>query len=178
MQRTLSKYLSKSVLLNLAIALAGLIVSSKISIELSFSPVPITLQSFAILLIALLFDRTQGLIIILTYLLLGIIGIPVFAGDKSGLEVLIGPTGGFLIGFIVVIYLLSLIRGPLSHVSVFESFGLFLIGHLVISFCGLLVLYFHVGNRFLEYGLYPFLPGILFKSIIGALLISYINRKN
>ena len=62
--------------------------------------VPFTLQTFAIFLSLLILGGKRGIIAIVLYLLLGLIGLPVFSGFKGGLASLIGPTGGFLIGFV------------------------------------------------------------------------------
>ena len=62
--------------------------------------VPFTLQTFAIYLTVLLLGWKRGLGAILVYILLGIVGVPVFSGFKAGLGVVAGPTGGYIIGFI------------------------------------------------------------------------------
>ena len=68
-------------------------------IPLPFSPVPITLQVFAVLLSGALLGAKLGALSQVVYLLLGIIGLPVFSGGTAGLSVLVGATGGYLIGF-------------------------------------------------------------------------------
>ncbi len=158
------------------IALVSLIIASKISIDLVFSPVPITLQTLAVLLIAFLFEKRLSVIIILTYLLLGLFGFAVFAGSKVGLSAFTGATGGFLIGFLIAAYLISIINERLIKPSFLSYFILFILGHLIISIIGLGKLYFHVGDRFLELGFYPFLPGLFIKSLIGTFIIYYRER--
>lgn len=70
--------------------------------------VPFTLQTFAIFLSLLILGGKRGIIAIVLYLLLGLIGLPVFSGFKGGLASLIGPTGGYLIGFVFmgIVYLI------------------------------------------------------------------------
>ena len=70
--------------------------------------VPFTLQSFAVCLIAALLGLRRGLLALLVYLLLGAAGLPVFAGFKAGLGVLLGATGGFLFGFLLTALAVSL----------------------------------------------------------------------
>lgn len=70
------------------------------AIEIGISPVPITLQTFAVALAAMLLGARRGALTVLTYLALIAIGLPVAAGYVGGLGVLAGPTGGFLVGFV------------------------------------------------------------------------------
>jgi len=83
-----------------AICAALIAVCSWISIP--FGPVPFTLQTMAIFIVLMSIGGKRGLVSIICYLLLGAVGVPVFAGFKGGIASLIGPTGGFLIGFIFV----------------------------------------------------------------------------
>ncbi len=70
-------------------------------ISLNVMDIPFTLQTFGILLVLFTVGGKRGTISILVYLLLGLIGVPVFAGFKSGPAALAGPTGGFIVGFLV-----------------------------------------------------------------------------
>jgi biotin transport system substrate-specific component len=83
----------------LAVMVSLLVVGAYVSIPLR--PVPITFQDAFVVLTPLLFGST-AYIAILAYLLLGLVGLPVFAGGTSGLVALSGPTGGFLVGFLLV----------------------------------------------------------------------------
>lgn len=82
-----------------AMMTALLVICSWISIP---STIPFTLQTFAVFLIISLLDLKEATLTILAYLLLGCIGLPVFAGFGSGISSLVGPTGGFLISFILM----------------------------------------------------------------------------
>lgn len=102
------------------LAIALLTVASVLAIPIG--PVPITLQTAAVVLIALAFTSAQAAFAVGGYILIGAAGLPVFAGGNSGLGVLVGPTGGFLIGFLVGAVLGSLVRRLLetrgvSHVA-------------------------------------------------------------
>ncbi len=83
-----------------AIGATLIVIGSMISVN-AFA-VPFTLQTMAIFIVLMSIGGKRGSISILVYLLLGAVGIPVFAGFKGGPAVLMGPTGGFLIGFIFV----------------------------------------------------------------------------
>lgn len=94
------------------LALAGLFaaviaVSSWVSIPLPFSPVPLTLQTLAVLVAGGLLGRTWGPVCVLVYLLLGVVGVPVFSSFGAGPGVLFGPTGGYLFGFVVAAFVMG-----------------------------------------------------------------------
>lgn len=76
------------------------IISVLSQMTIPFGLVPLTGQTFAIGLTATFLGRKLGLISVVVYLLLGLIGLPVFSGMTGGIAVLFGPTGGYLIGFL------------------------------------------------------------------------------
>ncbi len=82
-------------------------ISSWISIPLT---VPVTLQTFGVALAVLLLGTKRGLLSFLVFLALGVCGVPVFSGFKSGIGAVLGPTGGFLIGFILFIIIAGIFR--------------------------------------------------------------------
>lgn len=93
-----------SLIFTLLIASFGIAISSQISIPLP-NGVPMTLQTFSVALVGCcLYKNNKGLKSIIAYLFLGLIGMPVFAQGKGGFTSLIGLTGGFLIGFIFLVY--------------------------------------------------------------------------
>lgn len=79
------------------LAIALLAVSAWVTVPLG--PVPFTLQTMVLVFIVTLFPARQALISIFGYLALGAVGVPVFSGMKGGLASIVGPTGGFLVGF-------------------------------------------------------------------------------
>lgn len=83
-----------------ALFAAILAVLSPLSIPLPFTPVPLSLGTFAVYLAAAAGGVRWGTLSVAVYLLLGAVGIPVFAGYSGGLQVLVGPTGGYLIGYL------------------------------------------------------------------------------
>jgi len=92
---------------------ALIICGAYISFPLSFSPVPIVLQNFFVLLSGLLLGAWYAALSVLLYLFLGSIGLPVFAGGAGGIAHLLGPTGGYLIGF----FFSALFVGVISSLS-------------------------------------------------------------
>lgn len=91
-------------------ALAAALLSVSALIMVPFGPVPVTLQLLALSVIILLLSPREALAAVATYVALGAIGLPVFAGGSGGFGVLVGPTGGFLLGFVLGAPLGSLAR--------------------------------------------------------------------
>lgn len=85
----------------MGLAAALMVVCSWIGVP---GPVPFTLQSFGVFVTAGLLGGTKGLVSVLVYILLGIAGLPVFAGARGGLSVLLGETGGYIIGFLPMVF--------------------------------------------------------------------------
>ncbi len=86
-----------------------------IRIPLPFSPVPITGQTFGLMLAGLLLGPRLGALSQAVYLLMGVVGLPVFAGGQAGLAVLLGPTGGYLWGHVAGAYLAGMAAGGASR---------------------------------------------------------------
>src|SRR5262252_8641448 len=74
---------------------------AQISIHLGFTPVPITGQTFAVLLVAAAYGTVRGTASLLLYLLIGIAGVPVYAGHDHGWHTFVGATGGYIVGFVL-----------------------------------------------------------------------------
>lgn len=149
-----------------------LAISAQFTISLPFSPVPVTGQTLAVLLIGSLLGKNRGAAAIGLYLLQGAAGLPVFAGGKSGFITLVGPTGGYLIGFIAAAYIVGILTELRYDKSlVYTGFSL-LIGSLVIYIFGLFWLVQFVGeSSAFQMGLYPFLIGDLAKILSGVIVL-------
>ena len=149
-----------------------LILSAKTKVDLY--PVPMTLQPLAVLMIAMLCGRNIAVASVSLYLFQGIIGLPVFAYG-GGLMYLMGPTGGFLFGFLIA----SLIVGELADRGwgqfLFKSIIAMLIGMFMIYFFGVLQLSVIKGFDFaIINGLKPFIIGDFYKLLLAALLLPQI----
>lgn len=146
-------------------------VSGWISIPLGpISPVPITLQTMVVTLAGLILGPRYGAASVLLYLLAGLIGLPVFAGGKSGLAAFLGPTGGYLIGFVICAIMCGIASGsPLKPAKIL--FSVCLVGNLVVLLFGsamlMVILNISLTKAFLV-GFAPFLPGAIIKSIAAA----------
>src|SRR5262245_8321736 len=82
---------------------------AQIEIPLPFTPVPITGQTFGVLLVGAALGSQRGAASLVSYLMLGIFGLPFFAGGAHGLDILLGATAGYLIGFIIAAYVIGLL---------------------------------------------------------------------
>lgn len=89
--------------------MAGFVILITLSARLSIPmyPVPLTMQTLAIFLTAMILPKWHAVSAVSVYVVLGAVGLPVFADGRSGLEVVFGPTGGFIFGFIIITWLLS-----------------------------------------------------------------------
>lgn len=106
-----------TILRKVAMVLFGtLLIAASAKVSVPMFPVPMTLQTLAISLIGLTYGSRLAAATLITYLAQGAIGLPVFAGAMAGLPYMMGPTGGFLIGFIAVAWLTGyLVERGLSH---------------------------------------------------------------
>ena len=149
-----------------------LVACSYISINLPFSPVPITGQTFGVLLLAMALGRVRGTGVVLAYLLEGAAGLPVFAGGSAGLAKFMGPTGGYLIGFVAAAYLVGYFADKGWDRKYLSSILAMAFGTAVIFLFGLSWLaYFVPTQALLTAGLYPFVPGALVKIGLAAVLL-------
>jgi biotin transport system substrate-specific component len=135
-------------------------------------PVPIVLQNMFVFLAGLLLGSRWGLVSVCLYLLAGICGLPVFAGGTGGLGRILGPTGGFLLGYLPVVYLVGLVSERLPRRIVWDVAAM-VAGAVVLYACGLVWLMAVTGLPFakaLMVGMYPFLIGDALKIAAAALI--------
>ncbi len=153
-------------------------VAAQIVIPLSESTAvaPITAQTLAILMIIELMNWKDASLAIVLYLILGIVGLPVFSHFSGGWEVFSGSSLGYFLGFLITAVFIGKWsdRGP-------KSFGHYLLrmlaGSLLILLIGYLGLFRYLDfKEALMKGVLPFLPGALIKIVVGAALISLIKR--
>lgn len=111
-------------------------------ISIPIGPVPFTLQVFFVFLAAYMLGKKYGTLSIATYVLLGAIGLPVFANFKGGAHVLIGPTGGYLFGFILGGFVIGLLSEKRENFVWYLVSGLSGLG--IIYLLGVFVLNFYV----------------------------------
>ena len=154
-----------------------LVASAYLSIDLPFSPVPITGQTFGVLLIAMALGRIRGTAIVAAYLVEGAAGMPVFAGGTAGIFKLIGPTGGYLIGFPIAAYLVGFLADHGWDRGYFRTILAMTAGTAIIFATGLLWLsQFVEQSNLLVMGLTPFISGAIIKIAVASCILPSIWR--
>lgn len=148
-------------------------VLAQIEIPLPFTPVPITGQTFGVLIVGASLGSKRGAASLALYLALGAFGLPFFAGGAHGLSIVIGATGGYLIGFVMAVYVIGLLAERGLERSARTSFIPFLVGTIIIYACGVTRLAFVLGSfsKAITAGLFPFLIGDAIKIIAASLAL-------
>ena len=175
----IKNFKENSLVKNLFLAiLATLLLAVSSKIKIPFWPVPMTMQTFVVMLIGILFGWKLGLFTVSLYLMEGIAGLPVFAGTPEkgmGIVYFTGPTMGYLLGFLVTVYLTGFLKFDNNFlknfvklcfaVSFIYLFGLLWLGSLI-----------GWNKPIFELGAQPFLLAELFKVLILTILIPKILR--
>ena len=148
--------------------------AAQVSIPLPFTPVPLTLQTFAVLAGAAALGAERAVIAQVLYITLAVAGVPVLAGGASGHEVVVGATGGYLIGFVLASYVVGRILSNGASTKSGKTALAFLAGSVLIYALGAPWLAFTTGNTItwaVVNGVVPFLVGDLIKAVAaGAVL--------
>lgn len=161
--------------------LGSLILAVSARIQVPFWPVPMTMQTLAVLTLAMMLGARLGCGIVLLYIAEGMLGLPVFANTPErgiGLAYLLGPTGGYLLGFALAAWLVGWLveRGHangITHAVLVQAFGT-----LVILICGWAWLGMLVGPaKAFAVGVTPFLLSSLVKIVLGGLLVAAVRRR-
>ena len=151
--------------------------SAQIKIQLPFTPVPITLQTFFVILSGAYLGFSKGVFSNILYISAGLSGFPIFAGFGSGIIHLLGPTGGYIFGFIFAAGVAGVLKNKGWTKNFTMSLLLMTISTIVIYFVGILWLGLYLGfDKIIQIGVIPFLPGDILKIIIGSFILS--NNKN
>lgn len=142
-------------------------------IEIPLQPVPITGQTFAVLLVGALLGSKRGAAAMTAYITQGVVGLPFFAGGASGIGILTGASAGYLLGFVGAAYVVGWLAERGLERSVRTSILPFLAGTLIIYFFGVAWLSNVLGSvgKAAQLGLLPFLAGDLIKLIAAALVL-------
>lgn len=154
---------------------------AQIRIPLFFSPVPITGQTLGIMLIGALLGSRMGALSVLLYLVEGCLGLPLFTSGKFGVLHLIGPTGGYCLGFVVQAFIAGWFIERTRGVNAFRTASALLMSSFVQMGFGVLWLSQFVGwNHVMTMGFYPFIPGEILKVvlIVGFLQLRMQQRSN
>jgi biotin transport system substrate-specific component len=148
--------------------------AAQISITLSSTPVPITGQTFAVLLVGAALGTVRGLASLLLYLVVGIAGAPIYADHHHGWSQVTSASGGYLVGFVVAAAVTGFLAEHRWDRRFSSSISLMLTGNVIIYLVGLpwlaVVLNTNLEKTF-EAGLYYFVPGDILKLYLAAALL-------
>lgn len=155
----------------IAIITALLCVLAPVSIPIPISPVPISLANFVLFLSVFVLEWKSATISCILYLIIGAIGLPVFSGFSGGVAKLLGPTGGYLIGYVFLV----LISGFFMHIGRKKVYYFYyitgiIIGEVALYIPGTLWLAHSLNVSFKEglfLGVIPYLPGDIVKALIA-----------
>jgi biotin transport system substrate-specific component len=158
-----------AVLIVAAAALTAL--CAQISFYLPGNPVPVTGQTFAVLLSAAALGANRGAAAMLLYVLLGMVGLPVYADGKHGIDIVTGATGGYLIGFLVAAWVVGRLAEARMDRTPVRALPLFLIGSAIVYAIGvpwLAVSAHQTLGWAIANGFTDFIPGDLVKGAAAA----------
>ena len=164
-------------LIEIAIGAAVVALAAQVAVPVPLSPVPMTLQPLAVLAVGGLLGAAGGVAALVLYLVLGMVGLPVFAGGAAGAVHLIGPTGGYLLAFPVAAGIVGALLGRSS--GVLRVLLACALGMVVIHVGGVAQLALLGGDPALAFrvGFVPFLTGDLLKVGLAAALILGLRPK-
>ena len=161
-----------SLLLDLGWTVVGsalIALSARVAIPLPFSPVPVTGQTFAVLLVGAALGRWRGAAAVIAYLAEGAAGLPVFAGASGGPAALLGPTGGYLLGFVPGAWICGFLAERGWDRRVGTTIASMLLGNIAIFAVALPWLARYVGgSNVWSLGFWPFVPGDIVKIGLAA----------
>ena len=170
LERELISSKAQSRLIGVFTFLTFMCLGAFVRIPLPFTPVPITLQTFFVLLSGAFLGTRLGSLTQAAYVFLGLSGLPVFTGAGSGFLYLAGPTGGYIFGFLVAVLLIGRYIKTAGN-NFFSVLVLFFLADLALLACGALwlkiIFGYNLKNAILA-GIFPFVPGDLIKAIAAT----------
>lgn len=160
----------------LVIVGATMLLAVSAKIQVPFWPVPMTMQTFVVLMLGASLGARLAGITVLTYLVEGAVGLPVFAGG-AGLAYLAGPTGGYLYGFLVAAVCVGRLADKGFGRSLLTTLACFVIGEVIVFALGAGWLATLIGvDKALSVGLIPFLPGEAVKVALACAVLPTVWR--
>ena len=159
------------------VVFGSLLLAVSAQFKIPLYPVPVTGQTLVVLLIGMTYGPRLGGITIAAYLFEGAIGLPVFAGGAAGVAVLMGPTAGYLFGFLLAAIAMGYLAERGTGRTVVSTIAAMVIGNCVIYLCGALWLANFIGfGQAIAAGVLPFLYGDALKLVVAAGLMPWAWR--
>lgn len=151
----------------------------QIAIPLPFTPVPMATQGSVILLLSCLLGPKRAFAAVVGFLAQGAVGFPVFSGGVGGLSCLIGPTGGYLLGYVAGALLTGYLFEQMKNKSPMRLFALFCLGNAMFFVFGVPYLATFIGlQKALVLGVLPFLIGDCLKAIACVKILQWTSLRN
>jgi biotin transport system substrate-specific component len=166
-------------IIGMAIFIILMALGAFVRVYLPFTPVPLTLQTLFALLSGAFLGGIWGAGTMGLYLLMGACGFPIFAGASCGLLYILGPTGGYLVGFVVAAWIAGNIIGSGSNLSWVKIIAVLFLATSAIFILGIaqLILWGKCNiAQALFMGFYPFIPGSILKILLAAIIIKRFKR--
>ena len=182
MQSTLTEVIwsrsRESIAIQGFLAIVGtLLLALSAKIQVPFWPVPMTMQTFVVLVLGLMYGPKLGTVTGLLYLAEGAVGLPVFASG-AGLAYLVGPTGGYLVGFVIAMLVMGLLASRGLERKVLTAMVAMFIGEVIIFALGVGWLATFIGmDKAIAGGLIPFLTAEGFKIALAAVTLPLVWRQ-
>lgn len=156
-------------------AIGVLLLSVSAKLQIPLWPVPMTMQTYVILVVAMAYGTRLGVATVFAYLLAGAIGLPVFAGTPEkgiGISYMLGPTGGYLAGFLIATWVMGKLAERGWDRRVLPCLAAMTLGHLLILACGVAWLASSLGwPRAITVGLTPFIVATIAKTILAGVTL-------
>jgi biotin transport system substrate-specific component len=149
-------------------------------VQVPFWPVPMTMQSLVVIMLGMAYGSRLAVATVCAYLLAGAAGLPVFAGTPArgiGLAYMMGPTAGFLVGFVLAAWLVGFLAERGWDRTFLKCAAAMVLGHLAISLSGVVWLAILMGTtKAIDVGLMPFLASSALKAALGAAVMPAVWR--
>jgi biotin transport system substrate-specific component len=166
-------------LVHISLFTAFIIVGGYLSIPLPLSPVPIVLADFFVMLAGLLLGGRGGAASVGLLILFSLIGLPVLAGGGTGIAAYLGPTGGYILGYLVCAFMAGLISNH-GKPKMIKDLSALVVGNLLLYTLGVSWLKYSVKLTWEEaiaFGVLPFLTGMVIKIIVAVILGSMLRLR-
>lgn len=173
-----SKKTNTTTITQVALVSALQCVVSPFAIVFPFSPVPVSFATLMLYISVYILGKKKGVVSCLVYLLIGLAGIPVFSGFTGGVGKLLGPTGGYMTGYLFLVFIAGWFVEKWNS-RIIQGIGM-LLGTLACYFFGSLWLAYQAGMSLAAAfysGVLPFVPGDVIKIVIGVIVGSHIKKR-
>ena len=177
----MKKFFSSYNIAIMALFVALLAICSWISLPIG--PVPFTLQTFAVFVVGGLLGFKRGTVTVVVYILLGLVGVPVFSGFKGGVGVIVGPTGGYILGFILTEIVISLgvkfMKVENEALKMLVMFVFCVIGDALCFVVGTIQFMAVTGNILsvsLTYCVIPYIIPDIVKIIVAVIVVNRVKK--